>query len=508
MANETNIEYLDPDGLVTTFELIHEEIVSETSLTATSASPLSKTAKANILGIHAKGKSEQITTQTLATVQGNMPSTAVGDKINATVVSTHGARCCSNIVYLSANASINITSGYEVFTMYSTSADGNIITNSGGWEASKVVDKDGYYRFQIRKSDNSTITPTSFTLTASGMSPTPTSPIPIIDASGDVTAHTINLCNVDDIVLGKSWNDTTNASRGYVEITDVVVGETYTLSAENINGLSSISAMPMSGTELVGSAKTVDANTSSVSFAIANTVDKIRILFVAPSGTLTKAMAEGTKTMFCKGTSKSYVPHQSNSVYLPFSPKSVGSVANELIVNEDGSAKIVQRVGTVNLASLNWSYDSANQRFLALESTHKQTSRMTQLLCSCYSCKSNNEAFDVNWDNVIYSGNINLIIHDKRFTDASELKSSLTNVECYTELATPIETPLTAEEVASIRQLQTYKGTTVIESEMQIDSVTYFVNSPIGAAIGILNNSIENVGKILANLGLADEEEF
>ena len=66
-----------------------------------------------------------------------------------------------------------------------------------------------------------------------------------------------------------------------------------------------------------------------------------------------------------------------------------------------------------------------------------------------------------------------MFYHSTQTIDEWKAWLSQNPITVYAVLKTPIETPLTASEVASIRQLQTYKGTTIIDSEMDVVSVTY-----------------------------------
>lgn len=63
---------------------------------------------------------------------------------------------------------------------------------------------------------------------------------------------------------------------------------------------------------------------------------------------------------------------------------------------------------------------------------------------------------------------------DGSFYTAEELKDLALDVDIVYKLATPIETPLTASEIAAYKSLRTYKGTTIVEAEDKAGiSVTY-----------------------------------
>lgn len=446
-------------------------------LVLTNPSPLPTTDGKKIIGIDAKGKSEQKTTQTLATVQGNMPTVEVGSAINQTL-GTSTTRCVSNIVRLGNGSVLSVTSGFEMYVLYAESENGNIVT-ANGWLTSRTVTADGFYRIQIRKADNSAITPTSFTLTASS-TPTPTNPIPIIDASEEVSAIGKNLFDATDYTLANIGADGTVTPNNTVRCSDYIkVDRDFVLSYNNIASASDTNFRVAFYDENKTFIKRwFVTNNGRHSYKSSDMCSQkfgyIRCAYDGIMDNYTEVQIElGT-------TATSYIPYASNTITLPFSPKSVGSVANELIVNEDGSAKIVKRVKTLDLGTLNgWTKATYHYWIGIAESNFdaKKVSASAKMnaLCDAYSVIINNDvrntnnAIGLSYDaGVYYFG-----IRNDAITSASELVESLRGVTFQYELATPIETPLTASEVASIRQLQTYKGTTIIESEMQIESVTY-----------------------------------
>lgn len=178
-------------------------------------------------------------------------------------------------------------------------------------------------------------------------------------------------------------------------------------------------------------------------------------------------------------TATSYIPYQSNSVSLPFEPKSVGSVANEFIINEDGTGKIVQRVHskefngteswTTRTTSSGWKLFELENAMPNSSMAHDSNSAL--VMSNQYSAKVTLDAN--NTIRVLGGGKIGL--RDDSVADLATFKSRMAsnNLVVYCDLATPIEKTLTADEVAAVRQLMTYKGTTTIESEMDVKSVTY-----------------------------------
>jgi hypothetical protein len=77
-------------------------------------------------------------------------------------------------------------------------------------------------------------------------------------------------------------------------------------------------------------------------------------------------------------------------------------------------------------------------------------------------------------------------------TTLADLNAYLSENEVYVvyELATPIGTPLTEEQLNAYRHLTTNKGTTTVLSECEDTEITYYVNKPNAQAIGSLHEQI------------------
>ena len=108
----------------------------------------------------------------------------------------------------------------------------------------------------------------------------------------------------------------------------------------------------------------------------------------------------------------------------------------------------VQKVGRVDLGTLNWSYNSSVGRFGATDfSTYKKpTDNNTALvgLCDKYSITSWNDLVNNNTDmNIaVLSSNNNIIVRNTNYTSAEAFKNAMSGIYLYYELATPIETDI------------------------------------------------------------------
>ena len=118
--------------------------------------------------------------------------------------------------------------------------------------------------------------------------------------------------------------------------------------------------------------------------------------------------------------------------------RSAGAVADEK--TPDGT--ITRRVGTVDLGTLNWTYQSSGTRFLS--STYSAIKRsasasaVANLICSKYQAGSPNDTWNTA-DKVIASADTTdvIIIRDTAYNDGASLKTALSGVYLYYELATP-----------------------------------------------------------------------
>ena len=138
--------------------------------------------------------------------------------------------------------------------------------------------------------------------------------------------------------------------------------------------------------------------------------------------------------------------------YFPQGMKSAGSAHDEIRYKKSsGKWEAVQRIGSVDMGSMAWSYDSANQVFTSYTimdlMTHpaEVSERNKGLLCSKYSPSSTYIAStmdDKSWLRIPKS----VTIKDSSYTDAAIFKADMAGVILYYELAEPIVTELDAED--------------------------------------------------------------
>ena len=213
---------------------------------------------------------------------------------------------------------------------------------------------------------------------------------------------------------------------------------------------------------------------------------KMRVYLYIGSGAICNNLI--LKPMLNVGTSAlPYEPYKAKqSLTITDTLRGVGDTADE----KDFARGVTTRsFDVVDLGTLNWTYESETSRFIAGRAVAKQGTRTIKGMCNIYSVLSNGEIFSVDWNNVIYVGNKQILVHDKRYTDATTFKSAMSGIMFIYELETPIETPISETELNAYRQLMTNKGTTTILSEADME-VDYYVNKPNAQAIGDIHSQV------------------
>lgn len=139
-----------------------------------------------------------------------------------------------------------------------------------------------------------------------------------------------------------------------------------------------------------------------------------------------------------------------------------------------GRGVYVQRVRIKALSpDLAWSYrktDRGNNNFQVRIYNADVATIRNECLCNIMRYTGNG------WDDIpqnlpkIYANDQEITISflpNSEYSSLEVFKQLLTNVKSviYYALATPIETPLTASEIAAYKSLRTYKGTTIVEAE-------------------------------------------
>lgn len=167
-----------------------------------------------------------------------------------------------------------------------------------------------------------------------------------------------------------------------------------------------------------------------------------------------------------------------------------------------GKGVHVHRIGCLDMGTLSWVKFGANNVYYTevADGRHYGTSVIGGAICECYSNIDNAVGNDKTFtfgSNFIGGKACSLVVHDDGLTDLDAFLSAVSGKMLYYELATPVETPLTAEEIAAFRALHTNKPTTTITNDegahmavsYNADTKTYIDNKISELAAAIVNTN-------------------
>lgn len=318
--------------------------------------------------------------------------------------------------------------------------------------------------------------------------PTPDNPIPIVNASGVIQAHSKNIWNFDGIkpianatyndgVLSLSWDAGFSCdllSNGSKTI-PLDASKSYALSMD-VKGQGISVRIDASG------ARVIDTNASTSWTRYSTIISGKSEMFIQIIRRDTSGSAQVKNIQVEEGaTATAYEPYASNQIDLSaYDLRSAGSIADELIVYPDKTGKLIQRVIERDLASLEWAYNGTTKIFVCAEDLGALAINGVTMACNIYKAVDNvgGVADAYNRGNNTICGfnsyaNTRLYIRNDDCKTAEELQATFTDSVFIYALKTPIETPLTADQVAEILALETYAPETIIETELDLQGVDY-----------------------------------
>lgn len=129
---------------------------------------------------------------------------------------------------------------------------------------------------------------------------------------------------------------------------------------------------------------------------------------------------------------------------------------------------LVKRAGMVDMGTLNATLITVAAgnlfRFEVSDIKVSMSSTiMPNILCEAYQTVPTGDRKHSTLSMPVNSRNVDIINND--YTDADTMKASVSGVMLLYELAKPIETPLSAEELAAYAALHTYRGSTVVSND-------------------------------------------
>lgn len=180
-------------------------------------------------------------------------------------------------------------------------------------------------------------------------------------------------------------------------------------------------------------------------------------------------------------TYSSYEPYKEpQTATIPYILRGIGNVKDELLVNADGTGKWIQRIGSVDLGTLNWVYQSisGHERFVATSIARivKGSTDKANAICDKLGIDTASNTYAHTQDNTLsIAQDGNIWCYVSAYTDANTFKSAMNGVNLKFEFVTPIEATLTSEEVAQILTLHTFKPTSIISNDKQAEMEVKYI---------------------------------
>lgn len=187
-----------------------------------------------------------------------------------------------------------------------------------------------------------------------------------------------------------------------------------------------------------------------------------------------------------------YEPCNKQSLTMPYTLRSVGDVKDEVDFNR---GVYTRPTLYKSLKDYTWAMggnlnDGSGVYFFVVDNDLKNSGNLP---CLSTHLKYNYQGYweDLSAWQMMIAGNCYIVVATAHTTLAEFTQWLTENDPKYISvLATPIETPLTEEQLNAYRHLMTNKGTTTILSECEDTEVTYYVNKPNAQAIGSLHEQI------------------
>lgn len=160
-------------------------------------------------------------------------------------------------------------------------------------------------------------------------------------------------------------------------------------------------------------------------------------------------------------------------------------ICDEIVKYADGSGEKIQRIDFVDMGTLTWEYASPYFKTKDLVGVVKEpfdNKNYNHALSTCFVIE-NYDAMTVNNNGltIVYStsashGQVWCKAND--YTDLNSFKEMINGQYLYYELAEPITTPLTSEEIAEIEKLSTFYSVTNISNDFDCGmKMTYVVDA-------------------------------
>lgn len=160
-------------------------------------------------------------------------------------------------------------------------------------------------------------------------------------------------------------------------------------------------------------------------------------------------------------------------------------ICDEIVKYADGSGKRIQRIASVDMGTLTWGYETPYfkaHNLIGVVKEPESYSTFSNIISTCFIAKGyeylskNDNAITVVHSESTSHGQIWCKASD--YTDVAPFLEMVSGQYLYYELATPITTDLTAEEVAEIEKLHTFYPVTNISNDADCGmSISYMADA-------------------------------
>ena len=291
-----------------------------------------------------------------------------------------------------------------------------------------------------------------------------------------------NQCNVDDVQVGKAWNNASNSARA-VLFAPIRPNTQYTISITSLGTVEGIFVVEESEIGILNGISAT-LNNATKSFTFTSKSDSKYIALQCNKTAITKSDFESVKFMVEHGASASlYEPYTSSTLSLPISTyfhngmDGVGTDYDELT-----NTKATKRMARVDLGSLNWRRLAINEGYAFVSdeiSDMKQVGNVTtaNVLCPSYTLYMSGNGYSIPNDKSYrvggsYFGTRRVTIRDDSYTDATAFKTAMSGVYLVYPLATPTETSITTEDANEALSLLMGKSVSSDNANQLINIIT------------------------------------
>ena len=157
---------------------------------------------------------------------------------------------------------------------------------------------------------------------------------------------------------------------------------------------------------------------------------------------------------------------------------------------------VTKKCAEVDLGTLDFSYDSANTRFIAsITGYGNEGARLTPMVCAAFTPISDGRSLADMPNNSIASGlNEAIMVKTTDYTNILDFIAAMSGVKLVYPLATPTETALSTAEKNALASLRTYNDTTHIDAtDSPSITVDYLLNTTNGKAIANMDNKLREL---------------